>query len=37
MLLSNAEMTPEADCNQDTLMNIADVTKLIDFLLSGQW
>ena len=37
MLLSGAEMTPEADCNLDTVMNIADVTALIDFLLSGQW
>lgn len=37
MLLSGAEMIPEADCNKDTEMNIADVTALIDFLLSGQW
>ena len=37
MLLSNAEMIPEADCNLDTQMNIADVTALIDYLLSGTW
>jgi hypothetical protein len=37
MLLSDAEMIPEADCNQDNAMNIADVTTLIDFLLNGQW
>ena len=37
MLLSGAEMIPEADCNLDNAMNIADVTALIDFLLSGQW
>ena len=37
MLLSNAEMIPEADCYIDNDMNIADVTALIDYLLSGQW
>ena len=37
MLLSNAEMIPEADCNLDTEMNIADVTALIDYLLNGAW
>ena len=36
-LLNGDEMIPEADCNKDTEMNIADVTALIDFLLSGQW
>jgi hypothetical protein len=37
MLLNDAEMIPEADCNKDTLLNISDVTALIDFLLNGQW
>ena len=37
MLLSGAEMTPEADCDLNGSMNIADVTTLIDYLLSGQW
>ena len=26
-----------ADCNQDSNINISDVTKLIDYLLSGTW
>lgn len=37
MLLSGAEMTPEADADQDGSMSISDVTALIDYLLSGQW
>lgn len=37
MLLSGAEMTPEADCDLDGSMSIADVTTLIDYLLSGNW
>ena len=37
MLLSGAEMTPEADCDKDGSMSIADVTTLIDYLLSGAW
>jgi len=37
MLLSGAEMIPEADCNLDGAMAIADVTCLIDYLLSGEW
>ena len=26
-----------ADCDQDGEINIADVTSLIDYLLSGNW
>ena len=37
MLLSGAEMIPEADANLDGEMSISDVTALIDFLLSSQW
>lgn len=37
LLLSGADLIPEADVNKDSAMNIADVTALIDFLLSGQW
>ena len=37
LLVSGAEMIPEADCNQDNEMGISDVTVLIDYLLSGIW
>ena len=37
LLNGNASGNPGADVNCDGVVNIADVTALIDYLLSGVW
>ena len=38
MVLSGGEGAPaQADCNDDHIISVADVTALITFVLSGTW
>ena len=38
LLLGNGTISNQAaDCNQDSNVNISDVTALISYLLSGTW